>query len=369
MERPLRTSLAEQTADILRREILRGHWGVRMPGYRVLVERLGIGRPTVEVALKTLTEEGILLEPDKRHRRLINPDLKAKRLGRSVTDEPLAAVRIRVLASHSLFGGASTIQRIFGAFHDQLRPNWEFELIQTHAFNLKSPDRTLDRIHLNHPDSLWILSGAPYPVCRWAVDRGLKMICVGGKRGDLTTTSLVIRVTEIATDAVARFIALGHRRIVLPLVGFPEISRDRIQAALEPIFAAANIPFTPAYNLPWSEDDSVEVLWETLESLFRFTPPTAIISRHFMQYMTLVSFCAKRGIAIPDQLSAVVIGDDPVFPWMRPTPSYYDFSIDRFAKTLVKWVSTGGEEPGRGLHVVPATYAGGDTLAPAPANR
>src|ERR1043166_6845480 len=60
MQLPRRTSLAEQTADILRNAIRQGEWTERLPGEHTLSERLKVSRTTLRAALGMLRREGLL---------------------------------------------------------------------------------------------------------------------------------------------------------------------------------------------------------------------------------------------------------------------------------------------------------------------
>ena len=62
---------AEQVGKHLRDELGRGAWGGRMPGGSRLAAELGVGRDTVEAALKLLEQEGLLVPQGAGRRRMI----------------------------------------------------------------------------------------------------------------------------------------------------------------------------------------------------------------------------------------------------------------------------------------------------------
>src|SRR6056297_1051284 len=77
-------SATEQTADFLREEILRGTWQGTMPGQNALVTQLGVGRDTVQEALKLLEAQGMLESRGAgRRRRIVVPE-KQKRFGMQI---------------------------------------------------------------------------------------------------------------------------------------------------------------------------------------------------------------------------------------------------------------------------------------------
>ena len=61
MPGPVFQTIAEQVATHLRREVLRGVWSGEMPGANRLALELGIDDKTVEVALRQLEKEGLLV--------------------------------------------------------------------------------------------------------------------------------------------------------------------------------------------------------------------------------------------------------------------------------------------------------------------
>lgn len=54
-------SITRQVAAYLREELSRGRWSGEMPGQHRLVRLLGVSRKTVEMALRLLQEEGLLV--------------------------------------------------------------------------------------------------------------------------------------------------------------------------------------------------------------------------------------------------------------------------------------------------------------------
>ena len=65
------SSVAEQVADHLRQGLAIGRWQTEMPGRSRLVQELGVSRKTVDSALSTLEDEGLLPGRGQGRRRLI----------------------------------------------------------------------------------------------------------------------------------------------------------------------------------------------------------------------------------------------------------------------------------------------------------
>ena len=65
---------AEQVAEHLRRELLRGGWSGTMPGVNPLASELGVNHKTVEAALRMLEHEGLLVNHGRgAQRRIVRP--------------------------------------------------------------------------------------------------------------------------------------------------------------------------------------------------------------------------------------------------------------------------------------------------------
>lgn len=72
-----RLNTAEQIANHLREELMRGRWTGMMPGQFRLAKELGASRNAVEAALRLLEHEGVLVSQGLGRKRLIaSPDPK-----------------------------------------------------------------------------------------------------------------------------------------------------------------------------------------------------------------------------------------------------------------------------------------------------
>jgi hypothetical protein len=87
-----RPSLSSQAAAALRAEIENGVWGERLPGERLLAQRLGVSRPTLRAALDSLTDEGWLERRQGLPTRVLRggtPPAEQPRVVRVLTPVPL----------------------------------------------------------------------------------------------------------------------------------------------------------------------------------------------------------------------------------------------------------------------------------------
>lgn len=165
---------------------------------------------------------------------------------------------------------------------------------------------------------------------------------------------------------VARLIGLGHRRIVMlvreerrkPGPGFPErLFLDQLEAS--------GIKTGP-YNLPdW--DDTPEDLHRVLDSLFRLTPPTALIIDDTALFFATMQHLAGIGIVAPDHVSLACTDSDPNFDWCRPTIAHIAWDRSPVVNRVVKWadnVSRGKDDRRRTNSL--ARFVDGGTIGPVP---
>ena len=67
----------------------------------------------------------------------------------------------------------------------------------------------------------------------------------------------------------------------------------------------------------WS--DRKDGLLSCLDSLFKVTPPTALIIQEAPVFAAVQQFLANRGLKVPDDVSLICSDPDPNFAWCEPT--------------------------------------------------
>ena len=138
--------------------------------------------------------------------------------------------------------------------------------------------------------------------------------------------------------AMRHLIGLGHRRIVLLTrrerrVPNPGPSERAFLDAL----TAHGIP-AGDFNLPdWEE--TREGFQELLGSLFRVTPPTALIIQEAPFFVATLQFLGARGIRVPEEVSLVCTDPDPAFAWCTPPIAQIRWDTRLAVRRIVRWAA------------------------------
>ncbi len=101
---------------------------------------------------------------------------------------------------------------------------------------------------------------------------------------------------------------------------------------------AAHGVVTGDYNLPnWEE--TPEGFSKLLGSLFRHSPPTALIVDEVPRYIAAAEFLTRRGIKVPEQASLVSTDDDPSLAWCHPPIARMRWDPKPIVRRVVRWVN------------------------------
>jgi hypothetical protein len=164
---PKRTSLVHETAATLKEWISTGMLNEVLPGELQLKARLGVGRDTLRLALKVLTEEGWVEAAAKGQQRRVH----AQHLGgkkKAVTDQ----LPVTFLSPHRV----EHRQTLLEMEDTQVRlaeQGRSLRFVSPDIFHLKHPERQLERLVRAHPSSAWILYVTSEPIQRWFASQGL----------------------------------------------------------------------------------------------------------------------------------------------------------------------------------------------------
>jgi DNA-binding LacI/PurR family transcriptional regulator len=359
VSRPLRRlPLVEQTAAHLREGFQSGRWVGQLPGVLQLAEELVVSKHIVRSALKVLEEEGWLEDCGAGRRRKIVPDQVKK-----ATRRPL---RIGMLLYVPLEeDDAQTVTILLGVRH----------AIETSGHTCIFSDRFLAQMGDNLSKisravkateaDAWIVCLASRVVMEWFAAQPFPVFAFGGRFQNLPVACCGTNAGPAIESAVNALAAHGHRRIALLIQPryvhpTPVITVKTFLTTLE----ACGITPT-AYNLPHLED-SADGVEECMNSLFHLTPPTALLVHEACHGAAVLSFLARRGLRVPQDVSLICMVLDPVFRLCTPTIDHFQLPLKQHVVRMSRWVGEIARgRPDRLQAIADAVYVPGGTVGPA----
>jgi DNA-binding LacI/PurR family transcriptional regulator len=157
----------------------------------------------------------------------------------------------------------------------------------------------------------------------------------------------MVRASIMLRQALERLFATGHRRVLIPLCGripqFAENCRRQVrESALELGVDPEAIVFAE------SEYSSPEVLAGAMRQHWRKHAPDALIIFDWREYLAASSFLKETSIAIPRDVSVVLLSHNPTMEWHLPALCHFMHPVDEIARVCAKWVAGGKPMVGNG---------------------
>lgn len=349
-------SVAGQVAAFLREEVIRGKWPRFLPGRDRLAEELGVNAKTVESALRQLETEGLLLASEKGRSRRI-ADLATERS---------ASLRIALLLSEKQDRAVDFISDIR---HHLLHAGHDAFHAEKSLVDLAMSPARINALVSRTPADAWIVVAASLEVLEWFSNAPVPAFALFGPMTGIPIAGAGPRKAPAIAEAARTLLSLGHRRISMlvrprrrhPVPGLPE------QAFLAEL-KEHGIPPSP-YHLPdWEENP--ERFHEMLDSIFRLTPPTALIVDEAALYIAVMQFCLDRRLRVPEDLSLVCTDADPGFSWCHRRVAHIDWNRGPVLRRLYQWaehLSRG--KPDKRQVFSEAKFVPGETIGSAPPSR
>ncbi|MBT8043447.1 MAG: substrate-binding domain-containing protein [Verrucomicrobiae bacterium] len=317
-------SAAEQVADHLREELGRGVWTGKMPGGAALARELGIGRMTADAALELLEKQGVLISQGAGRSRTI-----------ALSVPKPTSLRVAVLP---LLAGDNRLDYILDIQHRLNEEGHTVAFSDSSISELGSDVKRVAKLVEKTPADAWIVIEGPREVLTWFAERTIPAFALFGRRKGLPIASIGPDKGPAYRLLVRHLLKLGHRRISfltrpvrrLPRPGLSE------RAFLDEI-GRAGIKTGP-YNLPnW--DGEIDSLDNSLGSMFRFTPPTALLVDEPPLFYSVQHHLARRGILAPQNISLICTDWDPYFEMQRPSIAHIRWDSRPWVNRVIRWVN------------------------------
>ncbi|MCH7226825.1 substrate-binding domain-containing protein [Haloferula sp. A504] len=346
-----------QLAAYLRAELQEGRWQGRMPGVIRLARELGASRDLVEEALRELEHAGVLHAQGPGRGRAI---------GSGVHPAGQRRFRVTVLAGDAADRNSPIIYQLVRALQDA--GHLAGVAGKTLAGMNDKPGRVARFVEQSATDA-WVVMCATRPVLEWFAQGPRPAFALAGRANRIALPSVAPDKLTPMRAALRHLVELGHRRIVLmsrPIRRIPDPGLTE-RTFLNELEAQGVV--TGRYNLPdWTE--GVEGYQAGLRSLFRTTPPTAMLLDEALFVVPTLQFCMANGLRIPQDVSLISTDPDPAFMWSHPPISHIRWDLKPMIRRIVRWAdkaSRGQEDPRKSL--TKGSFVEGATIGPVPKGR
>lgn len=320
------SSHADQAADHLRDEIMRGRWVEVMPGRTPLARELGINWKTVESALAQLENEGLIQSQGPGKPRRITGTSNQKSVGGTHV----------TMVLYETQGGLNTA---VGDIQHQLRAAGHpvFFSAKTSSEVKHDPDQVESMVRKLGAEAC-ILVAAGREVLQRFEAFPIPTFALFGKMSGLKISGTGPDKIQAIRDSITSLCANGHQRIVMlkhreALHAEHGISERTFLEELENRGLSHG-----EYNLPrW--ENTPEGLRHCLIRLFQVTPPTAILVDDLMLLYAIQSFLVRKRGNIFRQVTLVAMDPHPIFGWCQPGVPHFYWDISKVVSHTVKWVN------------------------------
>jgi DNA-binding LacI/PurR family transcriptional regulator len=290
-----------------------------------LARELGVDRKTVDAALRLLEEEGWLDHRGKGKRRRIREN--------STLTKP--SLRLAILLGEAADAKVDYMvelkHRLEEAGH---APFFVKQSMVEQGMNVRRIARNVERIDA----AAWIVVSGSREILEWFAERPVPTFALFGRRDALPMAGVGPDTPSAYAAATKTLIELGHRRIVVlarPRRRLPEPGNSE-QAFLDQL-AAHGLPVSD-YNFPaW--DETIPDFHKCLESLFRVTPPTALIIDEVPPFIAAQQFLARRRLRVPEDVSLVCTDTHSALEWCLPTIAHIHCEVYPVIRRVVRWAA------------------------------
>lgn len=354
MSRKSFSSVTDQVTQRLREGMMEGRWKETLPGRDRLALDLGCSHWTVEEAMRRLAKEGLLESLGSgRRRRIVKPAGKSQR-------RPLKVTILLYEPSDRKTGYLiELVHELKNAGHEA---GFAAKTMRCLGMSVSRIARFVSAME----SDAWVVLAGSRDVLEWFGGQPLPVFALFGRYRSAPVAGMGIDKMPAYAEVVDRLVRLGHRRIVNVV---REDRRKPAPSALDRFFLEQLRKHgiaTGSYNLPnWR--DTPSGLQKLLDSLFRHTPPTALLLDEPLLFVAARDNLAMKGIIAPRDVSLVCCDHDEILDWCVPAITHIQWNPRPLVRRMVRWadqVSRGKDD--RRKSVTDAKWFLGGTIGPVP---
>ncbi len=353
-------SLVTVTAKALSRAIADGRFAGRLPPERPLSLQLGVSRPILRAALRSLEHRGVISAADGRKGRTVLTKAAAQRQRPGVA----AVCFLQSSLPHDQFNEnlrtqeflAENLAAIDSPFHIAALP-------ETSA---KKHLSALEKTVAAYPDAAWILHLAPHSVQQWFQQRALPAIILGSPQPGITLPSIDEDYAATCRHAAGMFLSRGHTRLAvlerpLHLVG------DQISStAFEEGASLSDRPDVTVVHQ--THDSTIRGICRAVDRLRSQNPrPTGWLIFSARTYFTAASHLLREGVRLGSDISLICRDADPYFEALVPSVAHYRRDVERKNRLLLNFLKgvVAHQRADASRWLLASTFQDGDSLSPA----
>ena len=349
---PPRPSMATYAADVIRRLLDAGEWGDHLPGERALAGRIGVSRPTLHQALRLLEKEGRL-----------SPRRNAPWTITGAAGEGAAAPRVVFLSpfkleeleAFSLHQYALLSRYVAGR-------GLAFESSSLPGSVESASHKSLEAIRRQLNPSAWVLYRCSPPIQAWFANNHLPAVVMGSSPRELGLRSVDMDYRATGRHALSTLRRLGHQARHVVYLGPEEglVGNAEAEAGLREGADKAD----ELTILRLSEDPTA--ITRTVDAALQCRKVTALVVMRPLQALTIMGHLARKGVRVPQDLSLLVLDDNPTLRHVIPRPARYIKDAGRFSTLLRRAVEAAidGREQHRPVARLMHELEPGETLGP-----
>lgn len=357
---PKRTSLVHETAATLKQWIGSGILGDVLPGELQLKTRLGVGRDTLRLALKLMTDEGWVQPAAKglQRRVLAKHPISSPPVGKELL--PVTFLSPNRIEHRVTLLEMEDTQRGLAEQGRSMR------FLSPDIFHLKHPDRQLERLVHAHPSAAWVLYLTSGPIQHWFARQGLPTFLYEWPFSGVNLPHVVPDWESAAFHAGLQLIRQGHR--VIGIFEYQErrpgllVEENGLQRALATTGDTGRL-------MVFKDDLSPPSVARSLEAAFKLKErPTALVFTRAPQVLTCFSWLTSKGIRVPADVSLVALANDSWYAELFPTLSFYEPNTKAYSREIARRVlelANTGRVTRKSLKI-PLEHVAGATIGPAP---
>lgn len=338
----------------LRERLARGDWAGVLPGEMELARELQVGRNTIRAALAVLEKDGLIRTATGKRREVVGKVSKVR--------QPLVKVAVILLPAPWQSLPAATLlwmdalrSRLHGA-------GWQLQTVVAAAAFRRTPAAVLESLVARHPGAVWILYRSTVAMQRWFEKHQPDTVIAGSCHAGVSLPQVDIDYRATCRHAAGRLTGMGHQHLAVlaPVTSFPG-DEESLKGFREGA-GKAEVSVLPTHDTRASVIQSLRTLLSGGEL------PTAIFTFEARHAATTLTYMARQGVAVPEQMSLLSRNDDPFLTHLVPEPARYERQPEAFAKKLEHVViALGTGVPlKRSRHLIMPTFVRGETLGHPP---